>query len=134
MHQSNYQISLSALEPDVQFELAGGENIADRAGVRVRRVRVSGPVDTKAIFGLFVDGMAIPDYFEFNLDALHESLRDMEWDPAPAYVLIVEEADELWRQAPLLMGRIVNVWLSAALVWRGEGVPFKLVFEFKEAG
>lgn len=69
-----------------------------------------------------------PDYFGMNWDALEECLRDLEWIPAQGYVLLITDADQMWRRSPELAGRFLSIWLFAAEQWAQEERPFHLIF------
>lgn len=66
-----------------------------------------------------------PDYFGNNWDALADCLGDLEWIPAEAYLLVVDDvaANGLTRS----LAELLEVWLSAAQEWSTRGTPFHLV-------
>lgn len=74
------------------------------------------------------EAMLFPDYFGNNWDALEECLRDMEWIPAKGYVLLVHNADQLWKNQPRLAGSLIETWLFCVERWKGDSTPFHLVF------
>lgn len=81
-----------------------------------------------ALFSLLSEALLFPAYFGNNWDALEECLGDLSWIGTSGYVLVLENAGALWREAPLTAGKLVSVWLSVAEEWSGEKVPFHLVF------
>ncbi|MEV4813089.1 barstar family protein [Micromonospora avicenniae] len=62
--------------------------------------RLDGARMTEAslVFYEFSDALLFPGYFGWNWDALSECLRDLNWLPAEAYLIVVE-------RAPLLLGQ-----------------------------
>jgi hypothetical protein len=52
----------------------------------------------------------------------------MTWLPAKGYVLLLDQADALWKRATYTAGRLVESWLVSAELWAEENVPFHLVF------
>jgi hypothetical protein len=72
--------------------------------------------------------MEFPSYFGMNWDALDECLRDLSWRPAKGYILLLRDAEQLWRRNGRLMGSLVGSWLFAAELWAKAGVSFHLVF------
>jgi RNAse (barnase) inhibitor barstar len=71
--------------------------------------------------------LSFPDYFGRNWDALEECLRDLEWLPAPGYVMLFTDADPFWQKDPGAFIVLVSVVGSASDEWAKEGVPFHLV-------
>jgi RNAse (barnase) inhibitor barstar len=75
-------------------------------------------------------GFSFPDYFGRNWDAVDECLRDLSWLPAEGYVLVVRDADDLWRREPRAAARLIESWLFCAEHWARRETPFHLVFEW----
>jgi RNAse (barnase) inhibitor barstar len=69
-------------------------------------------------------GLALPDYFGANWDALADCLTDLEWMPAPGYVLMLRGLTGLARQSPKDYAILLEVLFDAAQFWREAGVPF----------
>ncbi|MGZ5308026.1 MAG: barstar family protein [Solirubrobacterales bacterium] len=108
----------------------------DREGLSELQIEVA-EIDGSAVrndeelFGALDAALSFPDYFGANWDAVDECLRGLsEWLPAQGYVLVVNGAEDLWRQAPKTAGALVEAWLTAAGHWAHRGVPFHLVFEW----
>jgi len=80
------------------------------------------------LFGIISKALEFPDYFGNNWDAFDECLIDMEWLPSEGYVLVLFNANELWRNATYSAGKLVSAWQTAAAQWGREGVPFHLIF------
>ena len=94
----------------------------------VARCNCSGVTDREDFLRRIAAALKFPDYFGNNWDALDECLRDLEWLPGSAYVLVVEQSLGLWSQAPKLAGALVESWLFASEAWSSSSVPFHLVF------
>jgi RNAse (barnase) inhibitor barstar len=89
----------------------------------------AGEISTKEqLLASIAETMGFPDYFGLNWDALDECLRDMEWSPAKGYVLIIRNAENLWRKNPRVAAGLIQSWMFSAEEWSHEGVPFHLVF------
>lgn len=75
----------------------------------------------------FARALKFPRYFGGNWDALADCLADMGWAPAEGYVIVIDEAQDLWNQIPDA-GRLVAIVQRVADEWRARGKPFHLVF------
>jgi RNAse (barnase) inhibitor barstar len=69
--------------------------------------------------------LGFPDWFGQNWDALEDCLIDLSWRQAHGHVLVFEAfqflpSDEL--------GVLIEVLVSAAEYWAGQGTPFFAVF------
>jgi RNAse (barnase) inhibitor barstar len=69
--------------------------------------------------------LGFPDWFGQNWDALEDCLIDLSWRQAHGHVLVFEAfqflpSDEL--------GVLIEVLISAAEYWAGQGTPFFAVF------
>lgn len=77
------------------------------------------------------DALELPGYFGGNWDALDEVLRDPgALGTGEQHLLVVRDAERVWREHPRLAGKLVEAWLFAAPSWIDRGVPFHLVFEW----
>lgn len=97
-------------------------------GFKIFEVSASDLSTKEEVLASIAEAMCFPDYFEGNWDALEECLRDMEWSPASGYVLIVRNAENLWRQSPRVAAELLQSWTFSAEEWSRLGVPFHLVF------
>lgn len=80
-------------------------------------------------FAAIAGAMDFSEEFGHNWDALHDSLRDLERDPGQrGFVLVVHNAEALWRELPRVAGQLVESWQLVGTWWHDDGVPFHLVF------
>ena len=87
------------------------------------------PISTKKqLLDSLAAALSFPDYFGGNWDALDECLRDMEWLPASGYLLIVRNAEALWRREPRATAGLIQSWIFSAEEWSRESVPFHMIF------
>lgn len=75
----------------------------------------------------FARALHFPRYFGGNWDALADCPADMGWAPAEGYVIVIDEAQDLWSDIPDA-DRLVAIAQRAADEWRARGKPFHLVF------
>lgn len=116
--------SLHFIDRDDAAELAVA---LDGEGIVLRRFAAAR--SAQDLLHQMAQAFAFPEYVGHNWDGCEEALCDLEWlDPPAAVVLLVEEALQLWTEAPRLAAMLTEVWLSAADEWRVSGVPFHLVF------
>ena len=69
--------------------------------------------------------------FGCNLDALFDVLTSVT--PAASRVLVFEFGGELWKEDPLVMGRLLEVFLDAAAAERENKRTLNVVFCLEEA-
>jgi RNAse (barnase) inhibitor barstar len=69
-------------------------------------------------------GLALPDYFGANWDALADCLTDLEWAAADGYVLVFRGVAALARQSPVDYRTLLEVLSEAVSFWQQEDVPF----------
>ena len=61
--------------------------------------------------------LAFPAHFGRNWDALEDCLTDLEWLPAPGYLLVVTQADRLLAGRPADYRTFVSILESAGAEW-----------------
>lgn len=103
-----------------------------RAGTAVLEIDATGISGERELFTAVARALQFPDYFGMNWDSLEECLRDLEWIDATSYVVLVTEADDLWRYNPQLAGKFLSSCLFAAEEWAKIGTSFHLIFGWRE--
>ncbi len=93
--------------------------------VDIRASAVHAERDLVAVLGR---SLQFPEYFGNNWDALDECLADLSWLPAGGYVVCFYGAEQIWRDMPRSLGKLVSAWLFAAERWSKQDVPFHLIF------
>ena len=99
-----------------------------QAEIAVLKENVGSVATDADLLARMAKAMQFPPYFGQNWDALDECLADMTWLPAKGYVLVLDQADALWKRAAPTAGRLVESWLVSAEAWAEENIPFHLVF------
>ena len=108
------------------YRSSRGEPIAD--AVRGSRLDVASVSFRDAsgkdrMLKALAQGLAFPEWFGGNWDALEDCLTDLSWRPADGHVLLLEDfslSDEL--------GILIDVLASSAEFWAARGKPFFAVF------
>jgi RNAse (barnase) inhibitor barstar len=103
-----------------------------------RRLRGTRCRTTEGFFDEVAAALQFPSYFGANWAALHDSLTDLSWLPADAYLIVIEDADLLLADEPdELLDQAVRELAHAADVWQGAatadpsapGVAFHVIFQ-----
>lgn len=93
-----------------------------RAGGVVRRFDGLRMRDAAGLHAEFARELAFPHYYGRNWSALEDCLDDLEWLPAPAYLLVVESAQDLLADEPdERVGLLGDLLLRVARQW-GQAV------------
>lgn len=94
------------------------------AGLLVRRVDLSGCDSKAALLLRFATQFDFPDSTGRNWDALSDRLRDLDWLPAPGYVLLLDEARDLRRHDSSSFDTLLEVLDESAQAWMARDRPF----------
>jgi RNAse (barnase) inhibitor barstar len=89
------------------------------------RVSLQGIADKTALLRTIAAALGFPDWFGENWDALEDCLTDLSWREAQGHVLVFEGFQFLPEDD---LGVLIDVLISAAEFWAGEGKPFFAVF------
>lgn len=151
MDQSTWA-SLLSLDPPLLHLLRGSRTDADAliwsgCGGQfeqchgVRTVRGHKLVDVPSLFDEFAGVFQFPSYFGRNWDALDECISDLEWIPAPWYVLFVTDAhlvlpekENDFRIFVTLLSHVAATWVqpvppNSDWRWTHDAIPFHVVFQ-----
>ena len=102
------------------------------------KVVAGGKCKTKAgLLAEFARALSFPDYFGHNWDALEESLADLDWLPAPGYVIVVTDAEQVLTKPDEEddYETFIEILAEAGEAWStkrsgsvaGAGVPFHTI-------
>lgn len=94
------------------------------AGLLVRRIELDGCQDKQSLLMRLGAVLDLPPGWGRNWDALMDALRDLEWLPAPGYVLLFEGAGQLHGRLPHELETLVGILQEASAWWAGSDVPF----------
>ncbi len=116
-----------------------------RGGGVVRRMDGARMRTEGGLHAEFARALSFPAYFGHNWAALEDCLIDLEWLPAPAYLLVVDDAAHLLEGEPPertglfgdLLVRVAAAWgvpVEDGEWWDRAGVAFHVVLVVEGAG
>lgn len=89
-------------------------------------VELRGCMDKTQLLERCADVLRFPSWFGQNWDAFFDCLADLSWRPARGYVLLLEHADTMRRDAPESLDTALAILGDAASAWESRGVPFRV--------
>ena len=93
---------------------------------------------TKAgLLGEFARVLDFPSYFGKNWDAFEECLTDLQWLPAPGYLFVITDADQVLPDHDEEYETFINILEEAGKVWATEqdvrpAIPFHVLLVVEE--
>lgn len=93
---------------------------------------------TKAgLLGEFARGLDFPSYFGKNWDAFEDCLTDLHWLPAPGYLFIMTEAEQVLPDHDEEYGTFIKILEESGKMWGAEqdvrpAIPFHLLLTVAE--
>lgn len=110
------------------FDAAGTEalcRLAGSLGLQVARVDLSGCLSKDDLLDRIAAGLAFPDWFGHNWDALFDCLAELGEAGGAGCLLVLEHADGLRREAPEVFDTAIGILGDAAVEWARRDVPFR---------
>jgi RNAse (barnase) inhibitor barstar len=71
--------------------------------------------------------MSFPAYYGRNWDALDECITDLDWCPAPGYVLLYDDVAHFARNEPEQWSIALDILREAANHWRDTATPMYIL-------
>ena len=96
-------------------------------GVRLFRVDTRGARSKRVFLSACARTMSFPSWFGANWDALADCLGDLEWAPAVAYLVLLQDVGCFAAESPLQFHRALAVFEDAARRWSRRGTPFRVL-------
>lgn len=94
------------------------------AGLLVRRIDLEGCRDKQTLLLRIATTLDLPGGRGGNWDALMDALRDLEWLPAPGYMLLFEAVGQLQSARPDELQTLLGLLQEASHWWAQAEVPF----------
>jgi hypothetical protein len=101
------------------LERAGREH-----GLLARRIDLAACAGKAGLLQRFAAALAFPASFGHNWDALADSLGDLEWLPAPGYVLLLDHAADLRDADEADFNTLLDILEQTAATWDADDTPF----------
>ncbi|WP_160323672.1 barstar family protein [Defluviitalea phaphyphila] len=107
-------------------------------GMVVKQIAGSKCTTIDELFAEFAEVLQFPDYFGNNWAAFDECLNDLDWLPGEAYLLIIEDADQVitisdnsFKIFIEILKRSVNEWTEGRNYddFLTPPIPFHVVFQ-----
>lgn len=92
-------------------------------GFLFRHVDLAGCADKTDFLDRIAAALDFPAWFGRNWDALADCLGDLDWLPAPGYVIVLEHADRFRVAAETDFVTALETLEGAAHEWADAGVP-----------
>ena len=96
-------------------------SVIDAAGAKI--LRGERCVNELRVFQEFAAALQFPSYFGENWDALEESLLDLDWLQAPAYVLFLTSVDAVFRDHDRGFRTLVSILSRVSRDWMEPTPP-----------
>lgn len=119
-HWAVHEIALTTEATAALCSLAGS------LGFEAVRIDLATCSDKASFLERMAEALAFPAWFGQNWDAFFDCLADLSWRPARGYVLLLEQADTMRRDAPEALDTALAILGDAASAWESRGVPFRV--------
>ena len=100
------------------------EAAARHARLRCFDVDLARAEDKATLFAALEKGLALPDYFGHNFDALADVLEDRDWLGKPGAVVRLAHAAHYRKTHPNDWRTLEDILSEACAFWRDRHVPF----------
>jgi RNAse (barnase) inhibitor barstar len=103
--------------------------VADQAGFALFELDLKEARDRATLLRTFAAAFEFPATFGHNLDALGDSLGDLSWLPASAYLVHLTSCAKPIEHCKDDFDAIVAVLEDVAAEWRNRGTPFWILLD-----
>ena len=112
-----------ALTPEATAALC---SLAGSLGFEAVRIDLATCGDKASFLERTAEALAFPAWFGQNWVAFFDCVADLSWRPARGYVLLLENAETMRRDAPEALDTALAILGDAASAWESRGVPFRV--------
>jgi len=119
-HWAVHEIALTPAATAALCSLAGS------LGFEAVRIDLATCGDKASFLERTAEALAFPAWFGQNWDAFFDCVADLSWRPARGYVLLLENAETMRRDAPEALDTALAILGDAASAWESRGVPFRV--------
>jgi len=96
-------------------------------GVRLFRIDGKNVLTKGRFLAVAARAFDFPSWFGTNWDAFEDCMTDLQWVPASAYAVLLENIEEFAHRAPRDFGTALRILEAAAEFWSDHGVPFHVL-------
>jgi barstar (barnase inhibitor) len=96
-------------------------------GIRLFRLDGKNVLTKRRLLAAAARAFELPSWFGANWDAFEDCMTDLEWAPAPAYVVLLENMERFARGAPRDFDTTLRILEAAAGFWSEKAVPFHVL-------
>ncbi len=107
--------------------LTAMERLCRLKGVRLFRLDGRNVLTKLRFLAVAARTLDFPSWFGANWDAFEDCVTDLEWVPAPAYVVLLENMERFAQRAPRDFDTALRILEAAAEFWSEKGVPFHVL-------
>ncbi|MGA2263605.1 MAG: barstar family protein [Acidobacteriota bacterium] len=109
------------------LEASDVESWAKTRGYEFFHIVGSGVDSEEGFLRAAAEALRFPHYYGANWDAFEECLRDLEWVPAPGYVILVDNLELLRFSAPAELEAVLPIFADVAAYWETQGTFFEVI-------
>lgn len=100
------------------------EQGAKESGLKCLTIPLTHVGQKEAFLKATAAGLKFPPTFGANFDALADCLRDLSWQGAKGWVVVLTGSETLRGKNPAVFLEALNIFAEASVFWRGQGKPF----------
>jgi Barstar (barnase inhibitor) len=113
---------------------AAVERLCRLKGVRLFRIDARNAVTKRRFLAVAARALDFPSWFGANWDAFEDCVTDLEWAPAPAYAVLLENMEWFAHRVPRDFDTALRILEATAEFWNEEGIPFHVLVSGAQTG
>jgi hypothetical protein len=106
---------------------AAVERLCRLKGVRLFRIDTRNVLTKQRFLAVAARALDFPSWFGVNWDAFEDCLTDLEWAPARAYAVLLQNVERFAQSAPRDFDTALRILEATAGFWNEAGIPFHVL-------